>query len=139
MTEDDLYRFIASHELAVLGTTSTADTPECALVGIAVTPELEIFFDTVNTSRKYRNLIHRPSAAFVIGWENEVTLQYEGEAREPSGAELERFQQIYFAKWPECRAHLKWPGIAYFAVQPKWIRYSDFNEGSRGIVEMTFP
>ncbi len=100
MTTDDLYRFIASHDLAVLGTTSSADTPECALVGIAVTPSLEIVFDTVNTSRKYRNLMHRPSAAFVIGWENEITLQYEGEAHEPSGADLERFQQVYFATWP---------------------------------------
>ncbi len=138
MTTGELYRFIASQKLAVLGTTSAADTPECALVGIAVTPALEIIFDTVKSSRKYRNLSKRPSVAFVIGWDNEITLQYEGEAREPSGPDLERLQSIYFAKWPDCREHLKWPDVAYVTVRPAWIRYSDFNPGGTGICEMTF-
>ncbi len=138
MTKETLYRFIASKELAVLGSVSAGGTPECALVGIAVTAELEIVFDTVNTSRKYRNLLRNPEAALVIGWENEITVQYEGTARELGSTELPRFQEVYFARWPECRAHLTWPGIAYFVVKPRWIRYSDFNEGSRGVVEMKF-
>jgi hypothetical protein len=31
-------------------------------------------------------------------------------------------QEIYFTVWPEGRAHLNWPDIAYFVVRPRWIR-----------------
>lgn len=138
MTKETLYQFIDSQELAVLGSVAPDGTPQSALVGIAVTPELEIVFDTVNTSRKYRNLLRNPEAALVIGWENELTVQYEGRARELGSAELTRYHEVYFAKWLDGRARLQWPGIAYFVVEPRWIRYSDFNEGSRGVVEMNF-
>jgi len=138
MTKEDVYRFMAGKDYGVLGSISPDGEPQCALVGIAVTPELELIFDTVSSSRKYVNLKQRPRAAFVIGWENEITLQYQGEARELQGADLERCQTVYFAKWPDGPERMKWPGITYFAVQPKWIRYSDFNEGSRGIEELTF-
>ncbi len=122
----------------MLGSISPQGTPQSALVGIAVTPELEIVFDTVNTSRKYRNLTENPAASFVIGWDGEITLQYEGEAREPTGPELESYKQIYFAAWPECRSHQNWPGIAYFVVRPKWIRYSDYNQTPPLIEEFSF-
>ena len=35
-------------------------------------------------------------------------------------------------------ARMAWPGIAYFVVQPRWIRYSDFDQRPPLIVEMTF-
>lgn len=138
MTKETLFRFIDSKALAVLGSVAPDGKPQSALVGIAVTPELEIIFDTVNTSRKYRNLLRDPAAALVIGWQNEITVQYEGRARELGSAELTRYHEVYFARWPECRAHLTWAGIAYFVVTPRWIRYSDFNEGSRCVIEMEF-
>ena len=54
MTKADIYRFIAKQTLGVLGTLSSGGSPQSALVGIAVTPELEIIFDTVKSSRKSR-------------------------------------------------------------------------------------
>ena len=138
MTKAELYRFIAAHDLGVLGTISARGTPECALVGIAVTPELELIFDTISSSRKYGNLLRNPDAAFVIGWANEITLQYEGRARLPEGDELSRYREVYFSKWPDGRDRLSWQGITHFVVEPKWIRYSDYNEASRGIVELSF-
>ncbi|MDQ2777480.1 MAG: pyridoxamine 5'-phosphate oxidase family protein [Acidobacteriota bacterium] len=138
MTHSEVVAFIAGHKLGVLGSISPLGTPQSALVGIAVTPELEIIFDTVNTSRKYRNLTTNPAASFVIGWEGEITLQYEGEAREPRGPELGHHKEIYFAAWPECLAHENWPGIAYFVVRPKWIRYSDYNQTPPLIEEFLF-
>src|SRR3954470_15567548 len=71
--------------------------------------------------------IDRPACSFVIGCTGEQTVQYEGHADELSGSELQRSQQIYFHTWPECRTHLSWPGIVYFVVRPRWIRYSDFD------------
>jgi len=45
--------------------------PESALVAIAVTEDLEIVFDTLDSTRKYRNLISNPKASVVVGWEGE--------------------------------------------------------------------
>lgn len=138
MTEGDLYRFIAQCKLGVLGSIGSGNAPQSALVGIAVTPELEIIFDTVKSSRKYANLISRPVCSFAIGWAGEQTVQYEGEAEELSGASLERYQEVYFQAWPDGPSRLTWPGIVYFVVRPRWIRYSDFDQNPPFIREFTF-
>ncbi len=138
MTKAELFDFMAAHKLGVLGYLSPQGTPCSALVGIGVTPELEIVFDTVSSSRKYGDLLANPAASFVIGWEGEVTVQLEGQAFQPTDAELARYQQIYFAAWPECRDHLNWPGIAYFVVRPQWIRYSDYDQRPPAIEEFSF-
>jgi hypothetical protein len=62
-----LHSFMARHRYGVVSSTSGDDTPQSALVGIAITPDLEIIFDTVKSSRKYRNLIARPACSFVVG------------------------------------------------------------------------
>lgn len=97
------------------------------MVGIAVTTELEIIFDTLDSTRKCQNLRKRPRIAFVIGWDEDTTVQYEGIADEPAGSERDRILEAYFAVYPECRAHLSWPGITHFRARPVWARYSDFN------------
>jgi len=67
MTPEFVYNFISKNKYAVLSTVTKDNHAEAALVGIAVTPDLTIIFDTVSTSRKYKNLIENPSIAFVIG------------------------------------------------------------------------
>jgi hypothetical protein len=138
MTQTDLVTFIERHRLGVLGTISGANRPQSALVGVAVTPDLEIVFDTVSGSRKYPNLIARPACSFVIGCSNEQTIQYEGEARLLQPPELARYQEIYFKAFPDGPARLSWPGIVYFAVRPLWIRYSDFDQTPAFIHEFDF-
>ena len=138
MTQLDLYRFIAQHTLGVLSTTAQTNTSQSALVGIAVTPELEIIFDTVKTTRKYPNLKARPLCSFVIGWEGEQTVQYEGEAQELQGPELKRCHEVYFRAWPDGPSRLSWPGIVYFVVKPRWVRYSDFAKNPPLIEEFSF-
>ena len=137
MTEADLYKFMSQCRLGVLGTVGRDGTPQSALVGIAITPQFEIIFDTIKSSRKYPNLKARPACSFAIGWSGEQTVQYEGEAEELE-SELERYQEAYFKAWPECREHLSWPGIVYFVVRPVWIRYSDFDQDPPLICEFTF-
>ena len=138
MKRADLFAFIAQSKLGVLSSIGASGTPQSALVGIAVTEDLEIVFDTVKSSRKYANLVARPACAFVFGWSGEQTLQYEGMAQELSGADLKRYQEIYFRAWPDGPARLSWPGIVYFVVKPAWIRYSDFDQTPAFISEFTF-
>jgi general stress protein 26 len=122
----ELFRFLSGHRLGVLGSVSGEGRPESALMGIAVTEQLEIVFDTLATTRKYRNLMADGRASFVVGWEGETTVQFEGEAFLPEGEELERYKRIYFAIWPDGLSREGWPGITYVVIRPRWIRYSDF-------------
>ena len=140
MTEADLYTFLASQKLGVLGSISCDGTLQSALVGVAVSRQLEIVFDTVNTSRKYPNLIAHPACSFVIGgWgSGEQTVQYQGIAEELKPPALASYQEIYFKADPTGPARLSWPGIVYFVVRPTWIRYTDFDARPPFIQEFTF-
>jgi general stress protein 26 len=139
MTKDFLFNFIRKHNYGVLSTVSADNTPQSAYLGIAVTPELKIIFDTVSDSRKYRNMLIHPAVSLVIGWDNEQTIQYQGTATIPDSDELELLLPIYFSTFPDGKIRKDtWKNIAYFCIEPKWIRYSDFNEATRTIEEMKF-
>ncbi len=138
MTNEFLYNFIKQHNVAVVATLSKNNKPEAALVGFAISKDLEIVFDTVKTSRKYKNLLQNPNVAVVIGWDNETTVQYEGIATELYGVDAEYYKEIYFEVYPDGRQRAKtWQHIVHFKITPKWIRYSDFNEGG-GVEEIEF-
>jgi len=137
MDKAAIYAFMSRHRYGVVSSISGEGTPQSALVGITTTPELEIIFDTVKTSRKYPNLIDRPRCSFVVGWSGEQTVQFEGIAEEPKGAALKRYQEAYFAVWPDGPARMSWPAIAYFVVHPRWIRYSDYDQSPPLIEEIT--
>jgi len=139
MTQAELYTFFSSQRYGVVSSLAANNTPQSALVGIAVTPALEIIFDTLNTTRKFSNLQANPTCSLVIGWDNERTAQYEGTAFFPAGEELNRYSKIYFSAWPECISHQRWPGISYIVIRPRWIRYSDYNFNPPRIEEITFP
>ena len=64
-----LYEYIKGHKLAVIATVNGEALPEAAVIGIAVTKDLEIICGSFNTSRKYQNLKQNPRLALVIGWE----------------------------------------------------------------------
>ena len=126
--------FIAGCDLAAVSWLSDQGAPQSAVVAVAVTPELEIVFDTVDRSRKYRCLTVRPQCSVVL-WKGEVTVQFEGIAEE---TRLDHYKDAYFKKLPDGRDRLKWPGIAYFVVRPKWIRYSDYDARPPVIEEFSF-
>jgi general stress protein 26 len=118
------------HSMAVEASVSVAGGPQAAVVGIVVTDDLEVFFDTADTSRKIDNLRRNPRIALVIGGTtggDERTVQYEGVADEPTGAELQRLKELYFESFPDGRERQAWPGITYLRTRPTWIRYTDFN------------
>ncbi len=138
MTEAELFKFLASQKLGVLGTITPDGSPQSALIGIAVVESLGIVFDTLTTSRKYRNLLANPAASLVVGWESEVTVQYEGVARELTGPERTPYLDEYFAVWPECKSHLQWPDIAHFLIRPQWIRHSDYAQEPPMIQEFRY-
>ncbi|HKO17021.1 MAG TPA: pyridoxamine 5'-phosphate oxidase family protein [Gemmatimonadaceae bacterium] len=85
----ELLEFMRAHRLAVEAPRGDGDSLQAPLVGIAVTESLELIFDTLEATRKVRNLRRTPTVAFVLGgWTpgDERTMQYEGIADEPTGA-----------------------------------------------------
>ncbi len=134
-----IFNFMSGFRYGVVSSVAVDGSPQSALVAIAVTPQLEIVFDTVKSSRKYANLIARPRCSFVVGWGNEQTVQYEGIAFEPAGAEAEYYRRAYFAVWPDGSSRLSWAGLTHFAVKPLWVRLSDFDRAPTLIVELRFP
>ena len=131
-------QFLRTHRLASVSSVGPAGGPQAAAVGIAVSDSLEIVFDTLSSSRKAHNFAREPRVAMVIGGlqeGEEQTVQLEGIADVPSGAELERLKQVYYATWPDGPSRLSWPGLIYVRVRPTWLRYSDYRSTPPMIVE----
>src|ERR1700743_352998 len=123
-----LRSFMSRARYGVISSLAADGAPQSALVGVAITQELEIVFDTVKTSRKYADLIARPSCSAVLWWDGEQTVQIEGLAFEPEAAEIDCYRDAYFAAWPDGRDRLVWPGIVHLAVKPRWMRVSDYEQ-----------
>lgn len=122
------HAFVGGHRYGVVSSISEGHTPQSALVAIAVSPALEIIFDTLRSTRKYSNFIHRDVCSVVLGFPGEKTMQFEGNAIEPHGEELKRYQELYFSAWPDGRDRMHWNGMTYIVVRPKWLRLSDFDQ-----------
>ncbi len=134
MTREELLSFLRRHRYAVQASTAADGAPQAAVIGIAISDQLELVFDTVGTSRKGQNLRRDPRIALVVGWDDEQTVQLEGLADEPSGEDLARLKAVYFARFPDGPDREQWPDISYFRVRPTWARYSDF--ATNTIVEL---
>jgi uncharacterized protein YhbP (UPF0306 family) len=135
-----LFEFMRRYRLAVQASVSEGRSPQAAVVGYAVTDRFEIVFDTLESTRKARNLRQNPKVALVIGGLSEGeerTVQYEGVADEPEGEELERLKKVYYEAYPDGPSRLSWPGLIYVRVKPTWIRYSDFSVDPPEIVEFS--
>jgi uncharacterized protein YhbP (UPF0306 family) len=139
LTRAELLQFLRRHRLAVQSTAAPSGGVQAAVVGIAVSDDFEIVFDTLESTRKVQNLAGNSHIAVVIGGVlngEEQTVQYEGIADRPSGAELQQARELYFGTWPDGRDRLQWPGLIHIRVRPAWLRFSDFRSDPPTIVEL---
>lgn len=136
-TRDDILKFLQAQRCGIIATATSDGRPEAALVDIAATAHGEIIFETTSETRKFGNMRGNPRVAFVVGWDNEQTLQIDGVVDAPSGAELGRLRDFYLSVFPQKASHVNWPGNHYFRVRPHWMRFSDYNM-PRSIEEFRF-
>jgi PPOX class probable F420-dependent enzyme len=127
----DLHDYLRRARLATVSTLAADGAPQSALVGIGVTDDLRIIFDTVTDSRKHANLTRDPRIAVVVVGPREQTLQYEGRAalvpsKGPEGADL---RDAYYLSWPDGRVRLSWPNLSYWCIAPTWARFTDYERG----------
>lgn len=76
---------LRKHRFTVQASISPDRSPQAAVVGVGVGDELELVFDTTAETRKHRNLRLDPRIALVIGWDDAVTVPFEGTACFPEG------------------------------------------------------
>lgn len=125
VTLGEVVGFIREERHAVEASVDASGRPQAALVGIAISDGLELVFDTLGSTRKAANLRNRPRIALVVATRDR-TVQLEGTAHEPVGADMERARALYFTAFPDGRSRLGWPGITHFVVTPDWLRLSDY-------------
>jgi hypothetical protein len=125
------YDFLRRQTQGVIATVGGDTRPEAALVDIAVTPALEIIFETTDQTRKFVNLRDRPAISFVAGWGGDETLQYDGVVEQLSGRALEEALALYLSVFPQKASHPNWPGNYYFRTRPTWVRYSNYDPPRR--------
>ncbi|QFY61314.1 pyridoxamine 5'-phosphate oxidase family protein [Rhizobium grahamii] len=136
-TKRMLVEFLRKHNLAVIATCHRNGKPEAATIDFSVRDNLEVVFSTFEETRKFDNLAERPGVAFVVGWNDNITVQYEGEATRVSAADIEQYQEAYLNSLPAAREFIE-RGAVMFKATPRWIRYSDFNQEPPELIEIQF-
>lgn len=139
MTKAELLQRMRSHPYAVQSSTSADGHPQSAVVGVAVSDQWEIVFDTLSTSRKCANLRRHPRAAVVLGslaFGASWSVQIEGAADEPSNADRDRLVALYLSVFPDGLDRQQWPGLTYFRIRPEWLRWSDYAAEPPEILEL---
>jgi hypothetical protein len=124
---------------SVSASSADAGAPQAAIVGVVVSDELEIFFDTLDSTRKVGNLRLHPRAAVVIGSvapDAKATVQVQGIVDEPRGTDLERLKELYFERFIDGPTRQAWKGLIYMRVRPTWLRVSDYRTDPPHIVEL---
>ena len=134
-----ILEFIQQNRLAVVSTIDSIESkPEAALVAYSETENLELIFATFSDARKYENLQKNQKVALVIGgWDEDITVQYEGVAIELEGADVEEYRKIHLAKNPESEGYAYDEKQRYFKITPTWIRYSDLTKEPPEIFEIS--
>ncbi len=122
----DLLAFLRSPRFGVVSSIAADGRPQSAVVGIVATDCGELVFDTLGTSNKAQNLRRDPRVSVVV-WAGGRTVQLEGAADEPVGADRERLLAVYLAAFPDGVARLAEEHIIHVRITPLWARDSDFD------------
>jgi PPOX class probable F420-dependent enzyme len=123
MTRERFVAFVRAVRLGVVATVDPDGNPEAALVGLAVTDAGDLIFDSPSDARKMRNLRHAPRVAVVIGADDAVSVQVEGDAEILAGADRAACGATYLAQFPGSRALDD--GFSLVRIRPDWLRCYD--------------
>lgn len=133
-----IFDVLKKHRLGVISTVTAEGKPESALIGFNFFENFELTFGTFQTFRKYKNIKHNPHIAFVIGWDDDMTVQYEGTAYELTVEELEKYQGKYLEKYPGAKKFISNSEERFFKVVPDWIRFTNLSEQPEEVFEIKF-
>jgi hypothetical protein len=121
----DLIDYVRAQRAGVVSTLGPGGEPQAAHLTFAVTDRGELVFDAKPDSRKVANL-RRDGLAVVVGGPDGTTLQGEGTADFPAGADLGRCTAAYVAAFPEFAGSFDVGAVVVLRVRLRWARHGDF-------------
>lgn len=124
LIDDDLIDYVRAHPGAVVASLGPDGEPQAAYLPVVATAIGELVFDARDDSRKVANIRRDPRVAVVLGGEDGTTVQLQGVADEPEGADGERCAAAYAAAFPS--ASIGSPGIVVVRITPDWARFGDY-------------
>jgi general stress protein 26 len=129
MDREALVGYVRSQGWGVVASLGAEGEPQAAFLAVAATDAGELVFDARATSRKVANLARDPRVAVTVGGTDGTTVQCEGRADVPVGADRERCAAAYAARFPQFAASLADDGIVLLRVVLAWARYGVFRDG----------
>lgn len=128
----ELIEYVRAHGDGVLSTIGPHGAPQSAYLSLTATDEGELVLDARVDSRKMANILRDPRVAVVIGGADGTTLQCEGVADAPDGAERERCTAAYLATFPQFAGSLQGDsgstGVVVVRITLSWARFGDFRD-----------
>ncbi len=137
--EEKILNFIRHHNLCVVATVNSEQKPDIALMEFLIDQNLEIIVGTKKEYQKYKNLKNNPHTAIEIGFYEDITIQYQGIAKEIPTTNLESFQKNNVATRLKENKYLGIENdLVYFKITPTYIRYTDVSQGPWQHFEVIF-
>jgi PPOX class probable F420-dependent enzyme len=130
MDRHELVEYVRARKDGVVSTLGPDGAPQAAYLGITATDDGDLVFDTHASARKVANLRRDPRVAIVVGGGDRTTLQCEGIADIPVGAEREACARAYVATFPRFQGSMVDTGIVLVRVRLTWARFGDYRPGS---------
>ena len=122
----DLINYVRAQGAGVISTLGPTGEPQGAYLAITATDAGELVFDAKADSRKVANLRRDPRIAVVVGGSDGTTMQLEGTADFPNGAELARVSAAYAGAFPQFADSVGDPAIVFVRVLVNWSAYGDY-------------
>lgn len=130
MDREELIAYVRSHREAVLSTIGPDGSPQAAYLPITATDRGELVLDARASSRKVANVRRDPRVAVVVGGADGTTLQCEGTADLPDGADRDACARAYLDAFPQFTPSLADPDIVLVRIRLTWARYGDYRPGA---------
>ncbi|MBI5529960.1 MAG: pyridoxamine 5'-phosphate oxidase family protein [Candidatus Doudnabacteria bacterium] len=135
--KEKVLELLKKENLAVLSYLH-GNKPRSAVIDFSETGDLEIIFTTLLSYRKYEDLKQNSNVALTFGGKNNITVQYEGEAKELGKTEFLPYLKYHIQKNPIELKFSEMLEARFFKVSPVWIRYSDYGAKPNNIFEIKF-
>ncbi|MBO3085999.1 GNAT family N-acetyltransferase [Cellulomonas fengjieae] len=130
MDRHELVEYVRARKDGIVSTIGPDGSPQAAYLGLTATDGGDLVFDSHASARKIANLRRDPRVAVVVGGADRTTLQCEGIADVPVGAEREACARAYLDAFPRFQASLADDGIVLVRVRLHWARFGDYRPGT---------
>ena len=121
--------FVRSQGWGVVASLGDDGGPQAAFLAVAATDAGELVFDARASSRKVANVARDPRVAVTVGGTDGTTVQCEGVADVPAGADRRRCAAASGAAGRRGAGGGGGDGIVLLRVTLAWARYGDFRDG----------